>query len=170
MNRLRINCLILAALLLLAACNSSDMPTLPVPDPTPTNTASPLASTIGYQYAGGIAGFQKEMTIAPGGFTTLLDRGKAVGTLRLPPDRTANLLRLFEEADFYNLEEHYENKDRIVADDTYTTLSLTQGDRAKEVTVAMVGGAEMAPRPLLDLISEVAKVRYEIEQSVTPTP
>lgn len=154
---------------MLAACNSSDVPSLPVPDPTPTNTARPLATTIGYHYTGGFAGFRKEMTIAPGGVATLHDKGKIVGELRLPSQRLADLVKQFEDADFYNLKENYEDKDNIISDDTYATLTFTQGARTKSVTVAMAGGSDLAPRRLMDLISELAKLAGEIEKSATPT-
>lgn len=170
MNRLRIYGVLITTLLMLNACSSSDVPSQPVPDPTPTNTATPLASTIGYHYTGGIAGLRKEMTIAPGGITTLYDRGKIAGTLKLSPERMANLVRLFEEADFYNLKENYEDKDYIIADDTYSTLTLTQGDRTKSVTVAMARGSDLAPMELMEIVSELSKMAWEIEKSATPSP
>ncbi len=119
---------------------------------------------------GGIAAFRKEMAIAPGGFATLSDRGKAVGTLRLSPDRIADLLKRFEEVDFYNLKESYEDKAHIIADDTYSTITLTQGERTKSVTVAMARSSELAPQRLMEIISELASIAGEIEKNAAPIP
>lgn len=151
--------------ILLGACGS-----LPAPSPTPTNTALPLTSTIHYRYSGGIAGFSKEMTITPDGIATLTDRGKLVGTLRLTSARMTELITHFADADFYNLENRYEDKDHPVADDIYVTLGIQQGSRGKEVTFSTARGQDLAPKALLDLASEVTGIASEIEGSAaTPT-
>ena len=164
MNRLRISGVLISALVLLAACGA------PVPPaPTPTSTPPLINVTIEYLY-GGSWGFWREMTITSNGAASLNDGVKAVGTLKLPPDRITDLLRLFEEADFYNLKENYEDKDHIISDDNYSTLTLTQGDRTKSVTVAMARGSDLAPKALMDLIVELQKTAEEIEKSATPSP
>ena len=152
---------------LLAACDAG----VPAVQPTATSThteASPPPATdtmIFYQYTGGIAGFRKEMVIGPNGKARLTDRNVEVGRIELGKNRHAQLIKRFEAVRFFDLQDRYEKSDMVVADDIYLTISLTQGERTKSVTIAQVSGQEITPQPLKDLIAELDKIVSEVEAS-----
>ena len=170
MSKLGMYGVVVIGVFMFSACNSPGLPSAPVPSQPTMTPAAPLSATIVYEYSGGIAGFRKQLTIAAGGGVTLQDRGRVVGTMQLPKERLSSLVKQFEAVDFYNLKEKYEDEAHMVADDTYSTLTFTQGGRTKTVTVAMVGGSDLAPRGLMEVISELAQIVSEIEKSATPSP
>ncbi len=164
---------IITLLTLLAACDAGAPAVQPTATSTQTEASPPPATNtmISYQYTGGIAGFRKELVIGPNGKARLNDRGVEVGRIELGKDRHAQLIKRFEDIRFFDLQERFEKSDVVVSDDIYVTISLTQGERTKSVTVAQIAGQEVTPQPLKDLIAELDKIVSEVEASAPkPTP
>ncbi len=109
-------------------------------------------NSIGYEYTGGVAGYRKEMFIGPTGIVALDNRGRAVGTIQLDKEPMAHLLKKFEDARFFDLQDRYERTGVTVADEIYYKISFTQNGRTKTVSVAAVRTRDkLAPQSLLDL-------------------
>jgi len=163
---------IITLVTLLAACDATAPAVQPTAIPTQTPNPPPPASDtrIFYQYTGGIAGFNKELVIGPNGNARLSNKDGHVGRLNLGRARHAQLIKLFDDARFFDLQERYEKNDRIVSDDIYLTIIFSQDNRNKTVTIAQIGGQEVTPQPLKDLIAELDKIVSEVEVTATPMP
>jgi hypothetical protein len=160
-------------LIALVACDAGAPVLQPSATPTQAESTPPPSTDtrIFYQYTGGIAGFRKELVIGPNGKARLADKDVQVGRIELGKERYAQLIKQFEDARFFNLLDRYEKSDMVVDDDIYLTISFSQGDRTKSVTVAQLSGQEITPQPLKDLIAELDKIVSEVEASApTPTP
>ncbi|HEX9991143.1 MAG TPA: hypothetical protein VGE45_21995 [Chloroflexia bacterium] len=143
-----------SALVMLAACDSGLQPT-PIPTPTLAIQVTPSPDMkIVYQSSGGVAGSQTELVIGPTGETTLTERGTVVGTFDIGRDPVTELVKKFEAAKFFDLQDKYEKGD-VVADDIYTTITYTQAGRTKTVTAAQVGGEGITPQSFLDLATQL---------------
>src|SRR5215210_1314954 len=119
------------------ACDAGAPAVQPTAIPTQAEVSPPPSTDtrIFYQYTGGIAGFRKELVIGPNGKARLTDRDVQVGRIELSKERHAQLIKQFEGAHFFDLQDKYEKSDMVVADDIYVTISLTQGERTKSVIV-----------------------------------
>ena len=163
---------IIALVPFLAACDATAPAVQPTAIPTQTQPppSPPTDTRIFYQYTGGIAGFNKELVIGPNGNARLSNKDGHAGRLNLGRARHAQLIKRFDDAHFFDLDERYEKNDRIVPDDIYLTIIFSQGERTKTVTVAQIGGQEVTPQPLKELIAELDKIVSETEATTTPTP
>jgi hypothetical protein len=170
--------LLLLALMTLTACVNNSQPG-PTPTTAPTNTLPPAATptgtavapaggTITFETSGGIAGIQRRMVVAPDGTVTLSGRGTQTATLKLSQERVDGLLSELIAADFRNLEDRY--GDGTVSDDIYYTISYEGGDVRKSVEVESVGGKDVTPQPLLDLIDELVALEREVGIQGSSTP
>jgi hypothetical protein len=135
--------------------------------PVPGQPTPAPGGKITFAVNGGIAGFRRVLEIDPSGQASLTDRGQPVGTLQLSADRFAELQAKFTTAGFFNLKDSYDKGG--VADDIYDTITFELGGRTKTVTVAEVGGKDITPQPLLDLISSLRQVEEEIRVKATPS-
>ncbi|MEO8287626.1 MAG: protealysin inhibitor emfourin [Chloroflexota bacterium] len=134
----------IVALLLMAACDSGVQN-------TPTSPP-PAAATITLETSGGIAGIHKVLTIDPTGAATY-SAGSTSKTGQIPPADHNQMLQQLTKADFFNLKDTYDNGN--VADDFYYKITVKQTDKAKTVTVAEVGGKDLTPQALQDLITQL---------------
>jgi hypothetical protein len=128
-------------------------------------TAFPDSNTVfTFLVTGGIAGMRNQLDVAPGGEATVSipNSERPSVTVQLPPDVYGALLDRFRESNFFDLEEKYDNGN--VADDIYYTITVRQGDRAKTVTVAQVGGQSLTPAPLQALIDQLTNIQKGINQ------
>lgn len=176
-RRIIAGALLATALLALAACGNGPavQPTATTPpaEPTPTTapaeptptTAAPAETTIVFETSGGIAGVMKRMEISPKGEATLTDQrmGRPGVVTPLDVERYGELLGLIDKSDFFNLQDEYNSGN--VADDFIYTVTVTQDGRTKSVVVYDVGGRDLAPQALLDLVDRLKEIQDQIEKS-----
>jgi hypothetical protein len=72
------------------------------------------------------------------------------------------LLQQIRNADFFNLQESYDKGG--VADDTFYSITVNDGSRARTVKVAQVGGKDVTPKPLQHLISQLTNIQTGMEK------
>ena len=176
-RRIIAGALLAAALLALAACDTGPAaqptattppaeatPTAAAAGATPTSSA-PAETTIVFETSGGIAGMMKRMDIDPTGQASLTDPRMGRPGVATPLDvgRYNELLTLIEKADFFNLQDEYNSGN--VADDFIYTVTVTQDGRTKSVVVYDVGGRDLAPQPLLDLVDRLKEIQDMLEKS-----
>jgi hypothetical protein len=167
-RRIIAGALLAAAMLALAACDTGPAvqptPTTAPAEPTPTTATAPK-TTIVFETSGGIAGMMKRMEINPDRQATVTDQrmGKPGAASPVEVQRYDELLSLIDKSDFFNLQDEY-NKG-AVADDIQYVVTVTQGDRTKSVKVYEVGGRDVTPQPLLDLIDRLKVVQDIVEKS-----
>ncbi|HYO49086.1 MAG TPA: hypothetical protein VEW94_04475 [Chloroflexia bacterium] len=162
---------LVSAIMMLAACDTGPQPPAIVPTPTlPVQVTPSPDMKIVYLYTGGIAGARKELVIGPTGEATLTDRGTLLGTFHMGIDAVTELVRKFEAARFFDLQDKYEKADTVVADDIYTTITYTQGGRTKTVTAAQVGGEGITPQSFLDLAAHLNGLVSSFEVKGAPKP
>lgn len=65
-------------------------------------------------------------------------------------------------ADFFNLKDSYDKGG--VTDDVIYNITLQQGTRTTTVKVAQAGGKDIAPKPLLDLITQLNTIQGTLEK------
>jgi hypothetical protein len=185
-------CLLLVALLgLAAACDAGTVPTpgpLPTPSPPPPPTPVPATATVPaptlaaptatpesrdlgepvivYNRSGGIAGVREVLEIDPDGTARLTRNQGGSATMTLPADRLAQLRAQFDAAHFFDFAPEYDNHN--VADDFYYTITYAANGQRKTVKVADAGGQGITPGPLLDLITTLRGLAAEV--SGTPGP
>jgi hypothetical protein len=178
-RRIIAGALLAVALLALSACGNglggqpTPTPTTAPVEPTPTTapveptptTAAPAETTIVFETSGGIAGVMKRMEINPKGEATLTDQrmGRPGVVTPIDVDRYGELLGLIDKSDFFNLKDEYNSG--TVADDFIYTVTVTQDGRTKSVVVYDVGGRDLAPQPLLDLVDRLKAIQDQIEKS-----
>ena len=169
-NKITLVLVLASAIMLLAACDSSTPPTPIGPTPTlPIQVTPSPDMKIVYQSSGGVAGGQTELVIGPTGEATLTERGTLVGTFHMGLDTVTELVRKFEAAKFFDLQDKYE-KGNVVADDIYTTITYTQAGRTKTVTAAQVGGEGITPPAFLDLAKEINELATAFKGKGAPKP
>jgi hypothetical protein len=168
-------CLLLAVLVLPAACGPGSPTPTPAGDATPTGapastpvatpgaggTFTPRVPLITYGVSGGIAGFRRVLTISPTGEVRLTDKGEELGTLQLDAADLGRLRELVRAADFYNLKDSYNQGN--VADDIFKTITYSEGEQAKTVSVATVGGQGLTPPALLALIAALDEIEHKVQ-------
>ena len=176
MNRMKyLLGVVLAAGLLLAACDSTPTPT-PLPGPTPTSGGPPTATPGGfpldeltYEQTGGIDGRREVLTIAADGRAVLTSRDQRVGTTTLPAATIGQLVAQLQAANFFTLEDRYDSG--TVADDIYDAITIeTTDDRTKTVVAAEAGGQGLTPQPLSALIGQLEEIMVLIRAQGGATP
>src|SRR5829696_7465908 len=173
-RRCLISTLALLALLVLAACGDTATPT-PVPTPmpagTPTSGAAPSTGTPGtsgtfrpvamLETAGGIDGRSTALQISSTGEVRFYEKGEVKGTIQLDSAETARLLEMFGTAGFYNFQDRYDQGN--VSDDIYDTITYIGDQGAKVVQVAEVGGKEITPAKLQEIIDALRGIEGRIQ-------
>jgi hypothetical protein len=91
--------------------------------------------------------------------------GSITRTQSLPITTYGPLLEQIDKADFFNLQDNYDNG--YVADDFYFTITITQGSRSKTVRVAAAGGESLTPQGLKDLISKLTEIQKTMASTGT---
>ena len=142
----------------------------PTPVPTQGTDATPTSAIedfrIVFDTSGTIAGIHRVMEIAAGGDITLtVDRGATVTGQIAEPD-ARRLADMFETANFFNLDDRYDQGN--VSDDTYYTITFDRGGETRTVVVAEVGGQDITPQPLLDIIAELKEIEADVLSKATP--
>jgi hypothetical protein len=142
-------------------------PTPPTPGPAPSDTPGPPATAtpgvgvqrIIFERVGGFAGFRDVLEIGADGTAHLSSRG-LTGTLVLPADRLNALVAQLEAAQFFSLQDKYDAGG--VADDIYDNVTFSQNGRSKTVTVAEIGGKDITPAALRDIITTLQQIANEV--------
>jgi len=120
--------------------------------------------SITFEKTGGIAGVHDTLQIDPQGEVTYTS-GSINRKQTLPEITFEELVHQVEVADFFNLQENYDNGN--VADDFYFTTTVKQGDRTKTVRVAGVGGEDVTPQALKDLVSQLVDIQNTLSSTGT---
>ncbi|HYP39602.1 MAG TPA: hypothetical protein VEX13_04510 [Chloroflexia bacterium] len=170
-NKIALVLALASAIMLLAACDTGPQPQTIVPTPTLPFQVTPSPDMkIVYLYSGGIAGARKELVIGPTGEATLTERGTVVGTFHMGIESVTELVRKFEAARIFDLQDKNEKADVVVADDIYTTITYTQAGRTQTVTAAQVGGQGITPQAFLDLVAQLNELVTAFEGKGAPKP
>jgi hypothetical protein len=148
--------LILALVLLLiavavAACDSGPSPTATPVTPAVTPTTFTLETT------GTIAGIRQSLTIGEARNASFKNGDNPEKSLTVTEQQYADLVAQVEKADFFNLQDRYDSG--TVSDDKYYALTIKQGTQSKTVTVAEIGGQDLAPQALRDLITTLVNIQ-----------
>lgn len=133
-------------MLVLAACDDGSPTATPVP---PTATPVPPTSFT-LETSGTIAGIHQTLTVDASRNVTFQDGSKPAKTSNVNADAYSNLVAQVAKADFFNLKDNYDSG--TVSDDKYYKVLVTQGTQTKTVTLAEIGGKDLAPQALKDLI------------------
>lgn len=165
---------LVAGLALLTGCNVISMQPAATPTPitppttTPVPVSDPTAPFVTFQVSGGIAGLQRAVSVQAGGAATLSERAQVIGTAQVPPDRLAEIRAKLDAAQFFTLQDRYDNG--RVADDIYYTITATEDGQTKKVTVAEVGGKESTSQAVIDLITNLRELEGTVRANLTPAP
>ncbi len=137
--------------MVLAACDSGGSPTATpvVPAATPT--------TFILETSGTIAGIRQTLTVGEARNASFKDGDAPEKTSTIPEQQYAGMVAQVVKADFFNLEERYDSG--TVSDDRYYALTVKQGSQSKTVTVAEIGGKDLTPQALSDLITMLLNVQ-----------
>ncbi len=158
----------LAVVLALAACDTvtpntpapNNPPALSTPSPAPTLNPK-VDTTIIIDTSGGLAGIHKSLVVSPSGQATYTT-GNTTKTQNLSQAQYATLLQQAAVTDVFNLKDSYDNGN--VADDTYYKITVTQGNQTKSVRVAQVGGKDLTPKRLQDLIDQLNAIQTTLDK------
>ena len=154
MLRRFLSVIIMAGVLMaLAACDMGAQPTATpvVPAVTPT--------TFILETSGTIAGIKQTLTIGESrnGSFKEGDGDNPEKVFTVSEQQYADLVGQVAKADFFNLADRYDSG--TVSDDRYYTLTVKQGSQSKTVVVAEIGGKDLAPKELLDLITMLVNIQ-----------
>jgi hypothetical protein len=111
---------------------------------------------------------QRAVAVQAGGAATLTERAQLSGTAQLPPARLAEIRAKLDAAQFFTLQDRYDQGG--VADDIYYTITATQGGQTRTITVAEVGGKPGTPQSLIDLITNLRELEGTVRANLTPAP
>jgi hypothetical protein len=153
--------------LTLAACDSgpegTPVPTTPPAVPTPVASPTPapqVGTSIHMEKTGGIAGVHEVLDITTQGGAKYTS-GDVSKKQLLPAATFDGILQQIDKADFFNLKDNYDSG--TVADDFYYTLTIRKDDVSKTVKMAQVGGKDLAPQALQDLISKLTEIQGSLQ-------
>ena len=175
-RRLLLGLAAITVTLALAACDGSTpgtpTPTTPPPSPTPPTMPTPnqqARPAITLDTTGGIDGRHTTLTISPTGEATFTE-GSTTNKQSLTMTRYGLLLQQLETTDFFNLQDNYDTG--TVSDDIYYQITVQEGDRTKKVTVAQIGGKDVTPQALQELITQLSAIQDTLAGpgSSTDTP
>lgn len=158
---------------LLAACsgNVPSTPTSSAPTPTATIGEGAMNNTrILLEYNDQSPGLTKRLEISANGETRLNVGASLVGTVQLEAERVDQLVKRFNDAGFFELQEEYPTGGPTVMDDIASTITFTHNGRTRTVTVWHVSAKGVVPQPLVDLIADLHSIGNSIKSSLTPTP
>ena len=111
--------------------------------------------------SGGIDGRSTALQISSTGEVRLYEKGEVKGTTQLDSAETAKLLDMFNTAGFYNFQDRYDQGN--VADDIYYTITYLGDQGAKVVQVAEIGGKDVTPDKLQEIIDALREIEGRIE-------
>jgi hypothetical protein len=158
----------ISLILVVAACDNSATPPAgnnnspggsrsPVAPPA---TPAPRSTVITFETTGGVAGVHKLLEISQG---KAKFKSGAVSKGGDVADGTYNsLLQQIKTADFFNLKDSYDNGK--VSDDIYYNITVKEPTRTKTIKVAQVGGKDITPKPLQDLITQLNNAQSIFEK------
>ncbi len=142
-------------LVALAACDSTSPTATPVTPATPTTSLTP--TTFILDTTGTIAGIHQTLTIGESRTATFKDGSNPETKITVPDQQYADLVTQVSKADFFNLQDSYDSG--TVSDDIYYSLTVKQGSQSKTVKVAGVGGKDITPQALSDLITMLLNIQ-----------
>jgi hypothetical protein len=152
MSKRFVSLLIATGLVLaLAACDMGTLPTATPVTPATTPTMFTLETT------GTIAGIRQLLTIQESRAASFQDRNDPEKTFTVDEKQYADLVAQVATADFFNLQDSYDAGN--VSDDKYYALTIKQGSQTKTVTVADIGGRDITPQALRDLITLLVNIQ-----------
>ena len=157
MRRSKVLLGIILVAVMLAACDSSGSPTATPVGPAATPTTFILETS------GTIAGIRQTLNIGEARNASFKDGDAPEKTSTVPEQQYAAMVEQVAKADFFNLEEKYDSG--TVSDDRYYKLTVKQGPQSKTVTIAEIGGKDLTPQALSDLITMLLNV----QNGMTPT-
>jgi hypothetical protein len=156
-----IGLIVLIMALGLAACDSSSTPgpsngapTQGVPSPPP-QTNAPVVTFV---TTGGVGGTQKLLEISQG--KAKYKSGTVTKSQAVDAKAYTTLMQQITAADFFNLKDSYDKGG--VTDDVIYTITLQEGTRTKTVKVAQVGGKDLTPKSLQDVITQLNAIQSTI--------
>lgn len=156
---------------LLASC-SGNVPSTPT-SPASTATIGEGAMNITrilLEYNDQSPGLTKRLEISANGETRLNVGASLVGTAQLEAERVDQLVKRFNDAGFFELQEEYPTGGPTVMDDIASTITFTHNGRTRTVTTWQVSAKGVVPQPLVDLIADLHSIGNSIKASHTPTP
>ena len=135
-----------------------DIPISPSDSPTvPANATMPAGMLLTFSKTGGFAGFNTTMMLQETGEYTLTERGQAPKEGKLDE---AQLNEIKQQLDavrgMTDLQEEYNSGN--VADDIYRSITFSQDNALKTVTVAEVGGQGITPAPVQQLVGTLTGI------------
>lgn len=133
----------------------------PVP---PSHTPGPRQPVITFQVSGGITG---RATVFHFWDTGEIDKNDGQPSVRVASGDYYHLMSLITAADFFNLKDKYDSGN--VSDDIYDTITVNRNGHTRTVSVAELGGRNLAPLSLLDLIADIRRLAELTELPVPPT-
>ncbi len=155
-----------AVVLALAACDSraatptpgDNTPISPAGTATiPANATMMPGALLTFTKTGGVAGFNTILTVQESGEYDLVGRGQQPKTGKLDGAKLNDLKQQLDAVrGLTGLKEEYDRGN--VADDIYETVTFDQDGTPKTVTVAEIGGKDMAPEPLQKLIATINSI------------
>ncbi|MGA7731618.1 MAG: hypothetical protein WCD37_10160 [Chloroflexia bacterium] len=137
--------------LALAACDMGTPPTATPVAPAITPTTFMLETS------GTIAGIRQTLTIAESRAASFKDGSNPEKTFTVDEKQYSALVTQVAKADFFNLQDSYDSG--TVSDDKYYALTVTQGSQSKTVMVAEIGGKDITPQALRDLITLLVNIQ-----------
>jgi hypothetical protein len=158
--------LVFVLAMVLPACDNTPQPTGPTP--TAVGPGPGGGSTITYVVSGGIAGVRRELVITPDASATLTDTGSIFGPLPLPQNLRDALKARLDASNFSELQERYGNGS--VSDDIVHTLTVSDGLGTKTVTVEELGGKEVTPQAVQELLALMDEIDREVRVLAVITP
>lgn len=148
-----------AMLMILAACGISDSGTLtPVASPTgPAGATVSPGVLLTFSKTGGIDGINTTLTLQESGEYTLTERGQDARNGKVDDAQLNNIRQQLDAVrSLPNLEDEYDNSN--VADDFYDSVTFTLNGSLKTVTVAEIGGQDLTPVPVQQLVNTLAGI------------
>lgn len=135
---------------MLAGCGCCSPTATPI---TPANTPT----TFILETSGTIAGIRQLLTISEGKSVVFKDNDSSEKTSTVSEQQYADMVAQVARADFFNLNGSYDSS--TVADDRYYALTVTQGSKSKTINIAEIGGKDLTPAALSDLITMLVNVQ-----------
>ena len=151
MKRLNLALVLMLILIAVAACDSGTPPTATPATPAVTPTTFTLETT------GTIAGIRQLLTVPESRNATFKDGDQPEKSITVTEAQYADLVEQVEKADFFNLQDRYDSG--TVSDDRYYAVTVKQGDQSKTVIVAEIGGKDLTPQALGDLITMLVNIQ-----------
>lgn len=125
---------------------------------TPGTSGTPSTGGTSFELdtSGTIAGIHHLLKIDESRNSSFTDGRNPMTSGSVTEEQYAALVAQVTKADFFNLKPDYDFGG--IADDRYYTVTIKQGTQSKSVTVAEIGGKDLTPQALTDLIAQLVDV------------